>query len=442
MSHDGASPEYLEATTRLFVLISRVNCSQKSAHVIQPFLNILRPYAALPTAVHILCLGSFVNRAGSFVMVFLTIYVSKELGFGVTFAANCFGIFGVGSIISSILGGQLADRFGRKPIMLFALLGAAASLFIMSFLRDRYAFMLMVFVFSLTIDLYRPAASAMMGDLVSHAERPLAFGLMYIAFNLGFAVAAPVGGLLADYSFKWLFWGDAITTASYGLIILFLIRDTLPDAAKVDSHNNGWARTIRRITGDHTFMWFAAATLLTSIVFMQAFTTLPIYMDELGYSKKKVGWLLSTNGILIVFCQIPITHVLNRFHRLSVIVVGELLIALGFGLTTFAVTASMFLLTIIIWTLGEVVQAAFKQSLVADMAPEDMRGRYMGVFSLCHAAGIAFGAPIGGQVLDRWGPNILWPSCFFIVVVSALIYGLVYRGLRRKQRTEVVAASV
>ncbi|MFC1758545.1 MDR family MFS transporter [Planctomycetota bacterium] len=400
----------------------------------------MRPYLALPTAVHVLCVGSFVNRAGSFAMVFLTIYVSKELGFGVTFAANCFGIFGVGSIISSLLGGQLADRLGRKPVMVFALIGAAASLVALSFAKDRYSFLLMVLVFSLTIEMYRPAASAMMGDLVDHTQRPLAFGLMYIAFNLGFAVAAPVGGFLAHYSYQWLFWGDAITTASYGLIIAFLIRDTLPNTAKAQSAVGGWARTLSHIANDHVFMLFSLATLMTSIVFMQAFTTLPIHLDKSGYSEENIGWLLSTNGILIVFCQIPITHFLNRFNRLSIIVVGELLIATGFGLTTFAATTAMFLLTIMIWTLGEVVQAAFKQSLVADMAPADMRGRYMGVFSFCHAAGIAFGAPLGGQVLDRWGPNVLWPSCFCIVAISAAIYGFLYSAVVRRKRLERAVA--
>lgn len=373
-------------------------------------------------------------------MVFLTIYVSKQLGFGIAFAANCFGVFGFGSIVSSVLGGQLADRYGRKPVMLFALFGASITLLAISFVRDRSTFLLLIFLFSLTIDMYRPAASAMMGDLVDHAQRPMAFGLMYIAFNLGFAVAAPVGGFLAHYSFQWLFWGDAITTASYGLIIFLCIRDTLPASSAHIPEETNWSRAITQITSDRTFMLFTLATVLTSIVFMQAFTTLPIYLNELGYTEKQVGWLLSTNGILIVFCQIPVTHCLTRFHRVLVIVVGELLIATGFGLTTFAATAPMLLLTIVIWTLGEVVQAAFKQSLVADLAPERMRGRYMGVFSLSHAIGIAFGAPLGGQVLARWGPSVLWPSCFVIVVASASIYGLVYVGMSRRG-IEPIAAS-
>lgn len=391
----------------------------------------VRVYAELPVAVQILCVGSFINRAGSFALVFMTIYVSERLGYGVTFAANCFGVFGLGSVISSLAGGQLADRFGRKPIMLVALFGGAAALVVMPFVRGRWEFLSAVFVFSLMMEMYRPAASAMVGDLVDTVQRPLAFSLMYIAFNLGFSVAAPVGGFLADHSFQWLFWGDAITTATYGLIIVFFIRDTLPSApvaanGDVSADRVSWSEAIHHILGDTTFVLFSTAAFLTSLVFMQAFSTLPIYLNQLGYSKQQVGWLISTNGILIVFLQLPVTHVLNRYHRVAVIFAGEILIAIGFGLTTFAMTVPFLLTTIIIWTLGEVVQAAFKQSLVADLAPAEMRGRYMGVFSLAHALGFAIGAPLGGQILDRWGATTLWPICFFVVMLAAAVYGVIY----------------
>jgi len=396
----------------------------------------MRSYVELPAAVQVLCLGSFINRAGSFVFVFLTIYISERLGLGKTFAANCFGVFGVGSIVSSLIGGQLADRFGRKPIMLTALFGGAVMLLVMSVVQERWAFLAAVLALSLTMEMYRPAASAMIGDLVDTTQRPLAFSLMYIAFNLGFAVAAPIGGFLANYSFQLLFVADAITTAAYGLIIVYFIKETLPNHAVLNSSQTvqkhvPWSEAIGHIGRDTTFLMFSAATFLTSLVFMQAFSTLPIYMSELGLSKQDVGWLLSANGVLIVLLQLPVTHFLNRFHRVLMILSGEVLIAFGFGLTTFAETGPLLLLTIVIWTLGEVVQAAFKQSMVADLAPVAMRARYMGVFSLSHAFGLAIGAPIGGQILAVGGGRLLWPICFVIVMMAAAIYGIVYLRLPR-----------
>jgi predicted MFS family arabinose efflux permease len=160
-------------------------------------------------------------------------------------------------------------------------------------------------------------------------------------------------------------------------------------------------------------------------------------MNQLGFSKRDIGLFLSTNGILIVLCQLPVTHMLNRFERVGVILAGELLLAAGFGLTTFAVTGPMFLITIAVWTMGEVFQAAFKQSLVANLAPVQMRGRHMGAYSLCHAVGLSVGAPLGGRIFDRWGSHVLWPSCFAVMITAAAVYGVVFV----KQRFAFVTAT-
>ena len=406
-----------------------------------PIRDMVRQYTGLPAAVHILCLGSFINRAGSFVMVFLTIYVSEQLGLGITFATQCFGVFGLGSIVASLVGGQLADRYGRRSIMLVALLGGAAVLLMLGTVRDRATFLMLVLLFALTMEMYRPAAAAMLGDLVKPAQRPHAFGLMYIAFNLGFAFAAPIGGYLARWP-RWLFWGDALTTAVYGVIVIWFIRETRPAESQTPSagksESNGhvpWSQAARHIVHDTTFLLFSLAALLTSVVFMQAFSTLPIYMRQLGYGEREVGFLLATNGVVIVLCQLPITHTLSRFNRMAVILAGEILLAAGFGLTTFATTAVLLLLTIVIWTLGEVVQASFTQSLVADLAPPELRARYMGVFSLCHAAGLMIGAPLGGRVLDQLGSSALWSSCFVVLMVAATVYGMVYLRLLEPGRS-------
>ncbi|MCA9048692.1 MAG: MFS transporter, partial [Planctomycetaceae bacterium] len=299
--------------------------------------------------------------------------------------------------------------------------------------------------------------SAMIGDLANSAQRPHAFGLMYVAFNLGFSVAAPLGGFLSQYSFQWLFWGDAATTALYGLMILMLISETLPAAvnspapdphhddaaprersgisATATSSGNGfvpWRTALQHMIRDRIFVMFCMATVLTVGVFMQAFSTLPLHMAQLGYSENNIGWLMSTNGILIVLCQVPVTHLLSRFERLSIIIVGELLIAFGFGLTALASTTLFLFFTIVLWTLGEVVQAAFKQSMVADLAPPTLRGRYMGVFGLCHAVGITIGAPVGGYVLDRWTSQVLWPACCLVVLAATMVYVVTYFDLRKR----------
>jgi predicted MFS family arabinose efflux permease len=114
--------------------------------------RMIRKYTGLSAPVHILCIGSFINRAGSFAFVFLTIYVSEQLGFGITFATQCFGVFGLGSIVASLVGGQLADRYGRRSIMLIALFGGAIILVVLGVVRSQLAFVTLVLLFALTMD--------------------------------------------------------------------------------------------------------------------------------------------------------------------------------------------------------------------------------------------------------------------------------------------------
>ena len=405
------------------------------------FSNLIGPYWALPGTVKLLCFGSFINRAGSFVVLFLTIYVSQDLGYDKTFAVNCFGVFGVGSFLASLIGGYLADRIGRKPIMLLGLFGGSAALVSLSFVQNRYGFMLNIFAFALLLDMYRPAANAMISDVISDKQRPLAFGLLYIAFNLGFGVAAPIGGWLAEYSMQYLFWGDAITTSLFGLMILVFLPETISSTRESEAitdvrdtpvvHNTvGWKMTWKQISTDTDFLLLTTATLLTSLIFFQGFSTLPLTLKEIGFSESEIGLLLSINGFLIVALQLPITAYLSRFERLAVIFAGEVLIGIGFGATALGSSAVWIGLTIGVWTIGEVLQAAFKQTLVVGFAPIAFRARYLGVFAMTHALGLMIGAPLGGQILERYGATVLWTSCFATAMASSGIYLLIC--LRRR----------
>ncbi|MBC7967046.1 MAG: MFS transporter [Fuerstia sp.] len=451
--------------------------------------TVLRNYIDLPRMVYVLCVGSLINRAGSFVMLFLTIYVTEQLGAGKAFASYCIGAFGFGSVVSSLIGGQLADQFGRRATMLFALFGGATALLFLSLVTNPWLFMGVLFLFAVIIEMYRPASAAMIGDLTSGEQRPHAFGLMYIAVNLGFAVAPPIGGFLASYSFTWLFWADAFTTAMFGGVVFFLMQETRPilhTALKGVTAQNGAAANdqiataaqspagftqlaaaeglallesvdtassepvaavptkgaaangepatslagaLRHVAGDWTFLLFCFCNLLTSIVFMQGFATLPLYVTERGFTKLEFGTMICVNGAMIVVLQLPLTHVLNRCNRAMVLLAGELFFAVGFGLTVYADSAMFFVGTIVLWTMGEIFQAPYKPTIVSELAPPAMRARYMGVFNLSHALSLMIGAPLGGEILARFGPHVLWPGCFGLLIITMGLYIVLFSRL-------------
>jgi len=406
----------------------------------------LRNYVNLPRAVHLLCLGTFVNRAGTLIVPFLTIYMSEGLGAGDAFAPVAMGVFGLGSICGGILGGQLADQFGRRIVMLSALLGGAGVLLAISQLTNQYAFLVGVFWFALVSDCYRPAASAMIADLTPPAQRSHAFSLMYVSINLGFAVGPAVGGVIAEFSYLWLFVGDAATCAMYAVIILLGIKESLPRAvthkspAAATSGAEGEAAgvaalespavaksasfgaAIRHIAGDRTFMMLCFAAFLIALVFMQSMSTFPLYLHELGFGPAQYGLIISLNGLLIVIGQLPLTNWMHGKNRAHLLVAAAILIAIGFGLKAVAVGLLAFMVTVAIWTLGEMIQFPHLPPIVTELAPENMRARYMGVFGMCFSGGNMIGAPLGGLVLSTFGGVVLWPSCTALSIAAAVIY--------------------
>ena len=424
----------------------------------------IRQYLDLPRSIHILCFGSLVNRAGTFVVIFLTLYLKTSLGLSVTFATTTMGFFGAGAIVASLVGGQLADQIGRRPVMLFALLGGAVILVVFSFVTTPWLIMLMVLLFACVAETFRPAASAMIADLTTPEQRPHAFALMYVSINLGFAVGAFVGGIIASYNFHWLFWGDALTSAIFALIIFAALRETLPScttgpmpvAAPLDEpadENATGKPTVadyatreldapipilaaaRHIITDTPFVVFCLATFLIALVFMQSLSTLPLYIEQRGFQPHDYGKIIALNGLLIVLLQLPLTAFLARFGRGNVMVVGAVLNAVGFALTALAVTLSHFALTIVIWTLGEIMAAPYSHAIVSDLAPTRLRARYMGVFTMSFSSAVMFAAPIGGAILasENLGGRYLWSGAGVVAMISAALFFSVRRHVTQKR---------
>ncbi len=395
----------------------------------------LRIYLNLPRTVHILCLGTLINRAGGFVVPFLTLYMQSRQGGDAGFATWAVGAYGAGSLIASLVGGRLADVIGRKRTMCLAMFGGAAMLLCLCFATSRTMILVECFLTALILDMYRPAASAVIADYVEPEHRPHAFALMYLAINLGFAIAPVAGGFLATYSFTWLFIIDAAGTAAFGLFILLLISDaprataskpneTEPNESThaTDLRHESFINSLLTVFGDRPFALFCLATFLVSAAYAQALSTLPIHLIRCGLSPAAFGALISINGALIVILQLPVTSFTARFPRRWVLAVGALFVGAGFSLHTAAPHIPLMVLAIMTWTMGEIMAAAVGPARVSDAAPEHLRGQYMGVYAFSFMSAVAVGAPLGGYVLDRFGPNSLWFGCAAVATLAAFTF--------------------
>ncbi|MFI5906372.1 MDR family MFS transporter [Dactylosporangium sp. NPDC051541] len=370
----------------------------------------------LPSQFWVLWTATLVNRAGGFVVIFLTIYLTTQRGFSAGAAGLVIGLYGVGGAIGVTAGGHLADRWGRRPVALLSLFSSAAILLALGLARGPAEIMGAALLLGAVTEAARPALGAMIADIVPSADRMRAFGTYYWAINLGFAVSSAAAGFAAKAGYFTLFAADAATTAAAGLLVLWRIRETKPDVTEHAEHDRGSLATVLK---DRVFLGFVACNLLIALVMLQHMSMLPLAMIDDGLPSETFGLLIAVNGVLIVAGQLFVTKILGRRRPAYVMPVSAVVLGLGFGLTAFAHTPLLYAGTIVVWTAGEMLNAPSNAALLAGLSPVSMRGRYQGFFSLSWQ-GASFLAPtLGGLVRDRFNNTALWLGCLGVGLVAA-----------------------
>ncbi|WP_250028016.1 MDR family MFS transporter [Paractinoplanes maris] len=394
----------------------------------------------LPRQFWLLWTGTLINRLGSFVVIFLAIYLTGERHFSQSEAGLVIGLYGVGGALGTTVGGVLADRWGRKPTMLTAQFGAAALMLALGFAHDYGQIISVTFLLGFFSEAVRPAFSAMMVDVVPERDRVRAFSLNYWAINLGFALAAVGAGLAAKADYLLLFVVDAGTTLITALICLTFIRETKPSRTAVrlphDSAGGGMMTVLR----DRVFVTYLLVSLGGIVVMMQHLSTLPIAMTADGLSAATYGWVIAVNGVLIVLGQLFIPKLIGGREPSRVLALGSLIIGVGFGLNAFADASWFFALSVVIWTLGEMIQSPSNATTVAALSPAALRGRYQGLNSLSWSAGAALAPIAGGFTQQHFGDTVLWLGCF--VVCALVAGGHLLAGPSRQRRMSAIAPAV
>ena len=371
----------------------------------------------LPKPFYLLIAGTFVNRFGHFVIPFLAIYL-RQLGYPPSITGYALAAFGVGGLCASLIGGYLADKIGRKPTLLISCFGAASAMLILSTARSAPALISGTFLSGLMTCMYYPASSSLIADLIPRELRTRAYAVQRFAINLAFGLGMCTAGLVAASSFFWLFIIDAGTTIVLGFIILFGLARGI---GRKPVANAGWGTALRTISRDGTFIRAAIASLLVAAIFWQTSSTLGLQVTEnSGFDEKIFGFLLGLNGLMIVFLEIPLTNLTQRFKPQRVIALGYSFVGLSLALLAFNAGLPMLITSMVILTIGEMIAMPVNSSYIADLAPENMRGRYMGVIGLSWNSAIGLGPMIGLWVFAR-SPDVLWILCGFVGLAASWI---------------------
>jgi MFS family permease len=375
----------------------------------------------LPRPFWALWAGTFVNRCGSFVLPFLTLYLTQVRHLSPSQAGLVVALYGAGGSVAGPLGGFLADRVGRRATLLVALGLGGAGMMAIGFVHRLELLAPAIFCVAAVTEMYRPAMQAAVADLVPPADRVRAYGLVYWVINLGFSVGLTLGGLLARISFRWLFVGDGATTLLFALVIWLGVPETRPARAPLpagERRASAWSE-FSAPWRDQAFTLFIGLSFLFALVFMQNSSTFPLAMAAHGIGTASFGLILALNGVLIVLLQPFLAPVLSRRNRSRTIAASAALVGIGFGLNALARTAPFYALGVIVWTVGEIGVLPLSNALVADVAPPHLRGRYQGAYGLSFSLAVCAAPALGTLVLQRLGAVVLWSGCLALALAVA-----------------------
>ena len=385
-------------------------------------MNPWRGLSGLPRALWVLAAASFVNRAGTMFLPFLILYLMKALGASPSAAGAVFALFGVGSLAAGPVAGRFSDLFGPVRMMTISLVLSGVLLLFVPLARSLPSMAALTLVIAVVNEAFRPASLSVITHLAAPEQRRAAFALQRLASNLGMSIGPALGGFLAAVSWPALFFVDGATSLLAAATLVFLFpKDVSFPAAAVRAAEGGPSR--REGLRDPALVYFLVALVPVGIVFFQHASSLPVYLvTGLGFPVWTFGLLHTVNTVLIVLLEVPLNLATAHWPHRRALALGSVLVAAGFGALAFARSMPAVVLTIVVWTFGEMMLLPGMASWVADAAPAESRGAYMGLYGMAFSLAIVTGPPLGTALYEHGGGTLLWLTMLALGLLSAALF--------------------
>jgi MFS family permease len=393
---------------------------------------------AYPRQFWLLFWGLLISTIGtSMIWPFLMIYVSERLTLPLTLVASLMTLNAGMGLLTSFFAGPIIDRAGRKWVMAISLFATGLVYLGLSRADSLAAFAVLMAINGAFNPLYRVGADAMMADLIPAERRADAYSLLRTSNNLGVALGPALGGIIATISYAIAFYFASSGLVIYGLLITFLAIETLPstqpDGARIGETVKERFGGYGRVLADRKFVSFVGTYTLIQMCAAMIWVLLAVYAKEnYAVSESLYGFIPMTNALMVVFFQYSVTQVTKRRRPLSTLSVGALFYAVALGSVALAHSFWGFWLSMVILTVGELIQSPTATTLAANLAPAEMRGRYMSLYGLTWGVASGVGPVLGGLLNDQFGPKAIWYGGAAIGLAGSLLFlGLVQRYERR-----------
>lgn len=379
-------------------------------------------FSGLSRSIWLLALVLLINRAGTMVIPFMTVYLTTILGFSFSQAGVVMMFFGFGSVLGSLWGGWLTDRIGYYHIMFWTLFLSGLMFIVLAHVTAFVPLCITIFILSLIADAYRPANYAATAAYSKPENLTRSFSLLRIAVNLGFSVGPAIGGYLAaSVGFKALFWADGLTCVTASLLLLVFLPYRKQPKKEIKAEEA--LQPIRSAYRDTPYLIFVGMIMLSAMAFLQLFTAVPVFLKkELLLSEGQIGALLALNGFLIAITEMPVVFKFDgRFKRINLVILGTLLIGLSFCAFLLPLPAVLLgILSILLITAGEIFNMPFANTIAMDRATDRNRGQYMALYAMAFSIAHIVAPFMGMYIAENHGWPILWlvlfSLCFFALL--------------------------
>ncbi|MCB0555038.1 MAG: MFS transporter [Phaeodactylibacter sp.] len=396
-----------------------------ASRVLTHYLNSFRGFSR---EVWLLSGVMLINRSGTMVIPFMTVYLTQVMGYSLGQAGWVMSAFGAGSVLGSFLGGKLTDRIGFYQVQFWSLLLSGLAFIGLGYAGNIWAFGAMVFVVSTLADAFRPANFAALATYSRPENRTRAMGLLRLAVNLGWAVGPAVGGLLAaSVGYKALFWVDGLTCISAAIFFRLALPVRERPREERESSGEGLVLASSSAYRDGKYLIFLLLVLLNGIAFMQLFSTMPVFFkQEIFLDEGQIGRLMAVNGLVIALVEMPLIYLVeHRFGKWQIVSIGTLLI--GFSYLLFNIFGAFWgvaFACMMLMTVGEMLSLPFIATMALDFTNDKNRGQYMALFTMTYSVSHIISPNLGLQVAEHFGFSSLWYLLMFFCV-------LVWFGFRR-----------
>lgn len=386
-------------------------------------MNPWRGLGGLPRESWLLAVAVLINRSGTMAHPFLVLYLVKALGFPAKLAGFALTLYGVGALVTAPLSGKLSDAISPLRVIKLSLLLTGGVLLLFPLTKSYVFILVLTLLWAIVSEAFRPASLALIADIVAPADRKAAFALNRLAINLGMSLGPAVGGYLLLISYPMIFWVDGLTSIIAGLVLIFIPwhgvthKTPGPAAAAADAETPSLPTQALR---DKRLLYFLLAIIPVMMIFFQSESSMPLFLvRDLHLAEHVYGILFSVNTIIIIFLEVPLNLKMSHWSHRSLLALGALLVGAGFGVMALATGFWSVAITVVIWTFGEMIFFPGAAAYMADIAPAERRGEYMGLFQMTFSLAFALGTWLGMVIFEQFGAAALWIATFMAGVLSA-----------------------